>query len=221
MVRGSIQPLIDKLTRQAAARRQNDRIFVEHTNNLARLSPREPISVTREELDAMKAYKAAIVKFAQSLVTKPPVVEPGMPLLKSSSILSVHTPPYTDRWTDGTGASANQVSGTWSTQCRGSGHSYAGVCTFFSPQQGRFPVRFAPVYAAQLQLSSACPQSAGQKIPSIQGRVRRISRYIRFCLERESLERSQRCQKHALESFTLEYLATISSPMTPRGARPR
>src|SRR5262245_55995871 len=66
MVRGSIQPLIDKLTRQAAARRQNDRLFAEHTNNLARLSPGEPTRFTREELDAMKAYKAAVVKLAES-----------------------------------------------------------------------------------------------------------------------------------------------------------
>jgi len=144
MVRGSIQPLVDKLARQAAARSENDRIVVQHTNNLARFSPGEPISVTREELDAMKAYKAALVKFAESLVTKPPVLEPGMPLLKSGSIWSFYNPPYTDRWTDGTGASANQASGTWSTQCRGTAHSYAGVCTFFTPQPGRFPVRFAP-----------------------------------------------------------------------------
>jgi len=60
MVRGSIQPLVDKLARQAAARSENDRILVQHTNNLARFSPGEALSVTGEELDAMKAYKAAL-----------------------------------------------------------------------------------------------------------------------------------------------------------------
>ena len=144
MVRRSIQPLIDKLTRQAAIRRQNDRLFVLHTNDLARFYPGEQIKVTREELESAKAYKAALVKRAQALVTKPPRLEPGVPLIKSSSILSVDAPPYSAHWTDGSGASANHVSGSWSTGCNGDSHSYAGVCTFFTPQPGRFPVRFAP-----------------------------------------------------------------------------
>ena len=145
MIRGSIQPLLEKLERQTAIRRENDRLFEQHANDLARFYPGEEIKISREEAASMNAYRAALLKRAERLVTVPPQIDPGQPLLKSGSILSVFPPPYTAPWTSGTGASANQTKGTWSTHCTGNGSfSYAGVCTFFTPQAGRFPVRFAP-----------------------------------------------------------------------------
>lgn len=144
MVQGSIQPLIDKLTRQARVREQNEALFVRHMNELARVAPGEPVMVTREEEEAAKAYKAALVKRAKSLETKPPKIEFGVPLIKSGSILTVDPPPYNAGWTDGSGAAAHHIPGNWSTNCNGNSHSYAGVCAFFTPQAGHFPVRFAP-----------------------------------------------------------------------------
>jgi hypothetical protein len=144
MVQQSIQPLIDKLTRQARIKEQNEQLFVQHMNGLARVAPGEPITVTRKEAEAVKAFEAALIKRTKSLATKPPKIELGAPLIKSSSILTVDAPAYNARWTDGSGASANHIPGNWSTGCSGNSHSYAGVCAFFTPQAGRFPVRFAP-----------------------------------------------------------------------------
>src|SRR6266446_1280034 len=55
MVQDSIQPLIDKLTRQADIRERNEQLCVKHMDGLARVVPGEPVMVTREEVEAAEA----------------------------------------------------------------------------------------------------------------------------------------------------------------------
>ena len=144
MVIASLQPLMDKLSRQAQKRDEHRQLIETHEKALARFETGEKTRPSNEEVAAVKAYHADVVKRARQLTVKPPIVSKVEPLIKSGSILTVESPPYNARWTQGSGASASFLNGTWSTASLGSGTSLAGTCTFFSPLPGRFPVRFSP-----------------------------------------------------------------------------
>ena len=144
MVISSIQPLVDKLSRQARMRDEHHQLIQTHMKALARFETEGKTRPSNEEAAAVKAYREALVKRARQLTVKPPLVSKVEPLIKSGSVITVDSPPYSARWTHGSGASASFLNGTWSTASLGSGISYAGACTFFSPVPGRFPVRFSP-----------------------------------------------------------------------------
>jgi hypothetical protein len=144
MALASIQPLVDKLSRQARMRDEHRQMIETHMKTLARFETEEKTRPSKEEEAAVKAYRQALVKRARELTVKPPAVSKVDPMIKSGSVITVDSPPYSARWTQGSGASASFLNGTWSTGSLGTKGSYAGTCTFFSPLPGRFPVRFSP-----------------------------------------------------------------------------
>lgn len=146
MVKGSIQPLINKLAKQARERETRDHLNEQRFKILSELyGDRAPIP-DPAEVAASKAHRDALSKRARAHLTKPPVIMAVPPQIKSGSILTFDISPYSARWEDK--GTANHLLGNWSTNSgngnSGYDHSSAGVCVFFTPQEGRYPVRFAP-----------------------------------------------------------------------------
>jgi hypothetical protein len=143
VVRASIQPLLDSLTKESGVRSERERVFDGH---LAKLSGpnRDRQKPPPGELAAIKASRADVLRRMKGMRSAPPKVNLAPPQLRSGSILTFDIPPYVDRWTDGINASANHLKGEWSTFSFGTNSSLAGVCLFFVPVAGRFEVRFAP-----------------------------------------------------------------------------
>jgi hypothetical protein len=143
MVEGSIAPLLRKIDREAANRREtekegdrNRRAIDSAAQQSSKPSPRE--------LAALKVYREAALRRAKRIHVSPPKVYPVPPQIRSGSILVFVSPPYTNRWTSGINAVGNHLVGTWSTASSDVNQSVAGICVFFRPLPGRFNIRFAP-----------------------------------------------------------------------------
>ena len=143
MIRGSIEPLLKKLEKQGRVGRARSAEFVRYLRSLERFQPRQP-GARPEEVKAARALRASLIRRARLTKVNPPKIAPVPPQIRPGSILTISIPPYTARWTSGSGSSANHLLGNWSTASLNGGDSLAGVCLFFSPPPGRFLVRFAP-----------------------------------------------------------------------------
>src|SRR5262245_7448312 len=147
MIDESIAPLMRKLDGEAA-----HRMTVEEDADRRRRSmdrARGPAGKPNPaELAALRAYREAVRRRARPILA-PPKVHAVPPQILSGSIFVFTSPPYSARWTAGTNAAANHLTGTWSVRSLQVSSSqvessFAGVCKFFTPVRGRFNVRFAP-----------------------------------------------------------------------------
>lgn len=143
MVKASLAPLLKKLKKQSDAKRAKHTEFVRYLRGMEQLQPHHP-RPSRGEAKAAKAFKASLTEKAKLLKIAPPKFKPVQPQIRSGSIWTISSAPYTDRWNSGSGSSANHLLGNWSTASLDGGDSLAGVCMFFTPPPGRFWVRFAP-----------------------------------------------------------------------------
>ena len=165
MIKGSIAPLLKKLQKQADNRRVRSAAFLRYLRGVERLQPRHP-RPGREEVEAAKTFRASLARKAKLIKVGPPKIIPVPPQIRSGSIWTISSAPYTDRWNSGSGSSANHLLGNWSTASLDGGDSLAGVCVFFTPPPGRFWVRFAPYMPVSYNYIMATSSPPWAFIPS-------------------------------------------------------